>query len=151
MTQLFNSTFELSLRVLLTLSIQKKSEQSIDELATGDFITTYNKTFGLSPSNLHGDNELSFTEFALRRHLISKATFQLVREGLLEVVQSPNGFKYSISSEGVSYIQRIQSNYARDYRLAAQRAQNYMKTKSEAELLNLISQEASNVLKRRSQ
>ena len=56
MTNVFNTTFELSLRVLLTLDSSNNSPRTVDIITALDFITVYGKDFGISDENLHGDN-----------------------------------------------------------------------------------------------
>ena len=72
MTQIFNTNFEISRRLLLLLSIHKR-ELDIDVITALDLITTYSKNYDLGSENLHGDNSLSFSEITIRRELISKA------------------------------------------------------------------------------
>ena len=59
--KVFNTVFEISMRLLLILSLSKKKKLTLDNLVTVDFISNYSKEFGLSGSNLHGDNEFSFS------------------------------------------------------------------------------------------
>ena len=63
--KVFNTEFEISMRLLLVLSLSKNNKFTIDKLVTADFISNYSKEFGLSHSNLHGENEFSFSEFSL--------------------------------------------------------------------------------------
>ena len=57
MGTVFNSTFEVSLRLLLLLSESGDKGLSIDRIATYEFITIYSRYFGLSDKVLHGENE----------------------------------------------------------------------------------------------
>ena len=54
MKTVFNSTFEISLRILLLLSESEDAGLSIDRIAAYDFITIYSKYFDLSDRVLHG-------------------------------------------------------------------------------------------------
>ncbi len=96
----FNTAFEISMRLLLVLSLSKKKRLTIDSLVTADFISNYSKEFGLSSSNLHGDNEFSFSEFSTRRALAQDAIKQLVLENMIGVSYSKDGFQYSVSERG---------------------------------------------------
>jgi hypothetical protein len=146
--KVFNTTFEISMRLLLVLSLTKKRGLTLDNLATADFITNYSKEFGLSDNNLHGDNEFSFSEFSTRRSLAQDAIKQLVLEGMIEVSYSTDGFRYSISERGQAFCNTLTSDYATEYRLYAKKAIVYMDSKNEKELLNLISREASKSLRK---
>ena len=146
--KVFNTTFEISMRLLLVLSLTKKRGLTLDNLATADFITNYSKEFGLSDNNLHGDNEFSFSEFSTRRSLAQDAIKQLVLEGMIEVSYSTDGFRYSISERGQAFSNTLTSDYTTEYRLYAKKAIIYMDSKNEKELLNLISREASKSLRK---
>lgn len=144
----FNTAFEISMRLLLVLSLSKKKRLTIDSLVTADFISNYSKEFGLSSSNLHGDNEFSFSEFSTRRALAQDAIKQLVLENMIGVSYSKDGFQYSVSERGRTLGNSLTSDYAIEYRLHAQKAIAYMDSKNEKELLNLISREASKTLRK---
>ena len=65
MNKLFNSVFENSLRILLLLA-EFDCGQSLDKIYATDFMVTYGATFGVSESDLNGDNQYKFSEFASR-------------------------------------------------------------------------------------
>ena len=146
--KVFNTEFEISMRLLLVLSLSKNNKFTIDKLVTADFISNYSKEFGLSNSNLHGDNEFSFSEFSARRSLSQQAIKQLVLENLVRVSYSNDGFIYSITERGLALCSSLASDYANEYRLYAHKAIIYMDSKNEKELLNLISREASKSLRK---
>lgn len=146
--KVFNTVFEISMRLLLLLSLYKNRGFTLDSLVTADFITNYSKEFGLSDNNLHGDNEFSFSEFSTRRSLAQDAIKQSVLEGMIEVSYSSDGFRYSISERGQTFCNTLTSDYATEYRLYARKAIEYMDNKNEKELLNLISREASKSLRK---
>ena len=58
MNSIFNSPFELSLRILILMKT-RNSRVTVDWLSCLDFVTTYGKDFGVSEFNLHGDANLS--------------------------------------------------------------------------------------------
>lgn len=147
--KVFNTEFEISMRLLLVLSTFRNNKRlTIDRLVTVDFISNYSKEFGLSNSNLHGDNEFSFSEFSARRELAQKAIKQLVLENMVKVSYSSDGFIYSITERGLDLSNSLASDYANEYRLYAHKAIIYMDSKKEKELLNLISREASKSLRK---
>lgn len=146
--KVFNTEFEISMRLLLVLSLSNNNKFTIDKLVTADFISNYSKEFGLSNSNLHGDNEFSFSEFSARRSLSQQAIKQLVLENLVRVSYSNDGFIYSITERGLALSNSLASDYANEYRLYAHKAIIYMDSKNEKELLNLISREASKSLRK---
>lgn len=140
--RIFNTTFEVSIRVLLYLSAVKNQSLTLDNLVTADFITTYSHEFGLSELSLHGNHDFTFTEFSLRRNIVQNAIKALVLDNMIKVCQSTSGFSYSITSQGQTFCNDLKSDYAIEYRIHAERTKKYMKTKTQKELLNLITQEA---------
>ena len=136
------------MRLLLVLSFSKIKKLTLDNLVTVDFISNYSKEFGLADNNLHGDNDLGFSEFSKRRALTQDAIKQLVVENMINVSYSNEGFLYSITERGRKLGNSLTSDYATEYRLHAQKALEYMDSKNEKELLNLISREASKSLRK---
>lgn len=138
MNKLFNTVYEISLRVVIILSEYEDSSLSADKIAAIDFISIYGKPFGLSNSNLHGDSPFKFSEFATRRELIHQALKQLVTRGLVIVSCDKNGFTYQISENGLMYSDSFQSKYANILRGMIHKAKNYTDNKSTKDILNLI-------------
>lgn len=118
MTNVFNTTFELSLRVLLALESSANRLQTVDMITAIDFITVYGKDFGISEENLHGDNLYRFCELAVRRNLITGALKDLVLDELVSVRASNNGFTYFISDKGKTFCNELACTYAKEYREA---------------------------------
>lgn len=136
------------MRLLLMLSINESSSRTIDNLTLADFITNYSKEFGIADSNLHGDNEFSFSEIALRRISAQEAIKTLVLDGLVIVHQSEDGFKYSISPTGITFCKTLTSVYAQEYRAFAEKTNTFMDEKTESELLAIISKRTSTSLRK---
>ena len=91
--KLFNSAFENSLRILLLLT-EFDSSQSLDKIYASDFMVSYGATFGVSESDLNGDNQYKFSEFASRREIVRLALKQLVLDGLVMPINSAFGFVF---------------------------------------------------------
>lgn len=85
MTELFNTPFETSLRVLLLLETEARTDFSINMIACVDFAALYGKSFDISEMNLHGDNLFKFSEFATRKELTRDGMAFLVRRGFVDV------------------------------------------------------------------
>lgn len=69
--QVFNTEFEISLRILCILANINK-ELSLEKILYFDFISTYAKEFGLAMHNIQGDSNYKLGEFAVRRALVTK-------------------------------------------------------------------------------
>ena len=60
--EIFNTTFENMLRVLLLVNTVGQPINS-DRIVALDFISIYGKKCKVLDKNLHGDNEFGFSEF----------------------------------------------------------------------------------------
>ncbi|MEJ8778072.1 ABC-three component system middle component 2 [Pseudogracilibacillus sp. ICA-222130] len=146
MNKIFNTPFETSLRILIIL----ESEQSIfstDKLAAIDFISTYGSEFNLSKQNLHGENTFKFAEFSYRREMVHDAIKELVLKDLISIELTNNGFYYYINNTGISFITKLNSSYANQYRSTLKKCTDYIKQKNEQELLNILASHSLTSLK----
>lgn len=149
MSKLFNSTLEISLRILLILYADGNNGKNLDSIVTADFITIYAKDFGVSDTNLHGNNELSFAEYAARRSQAKTALKSLVLDRLISVSSQDDGFHYTISELGKQICSSMTTEYSKAYLKTAYKTIDFMKNKNEGKLIALISKEAAKAIKRR--
>ena len=103
MNNIFNTSFEVSLRILIILNTVQ-TRLSIDRITDLDFIAIYGKDFGVSEYNLHGDNDYRFSEYTSKREIVSQAIKELVLRGYITPHCNKSGFNYSISKEGVATV-----------------------------------------------
>ena len=141
MTELFNTPFETSLRVLLTLRVFGEA-MTLDKIAAADFMTIYARDFSLAAYNLNGDNSLSFSEVASKRVLVSKAIKQLVLDRLVSATQNRSGFTYEITAQGARVCDELTSDYTEEYIDMSQAVCKRFKGKSEVEILAEINKRA---------
>lgn len=137
----FNSTFEMELRILLLVSAAKKKAFSIDRIVSLDFIVCYAGYFQLPYLNPQGDNQYMFSELASRRERIQEAVKSLVVQGLLDVGLE-NGYVFSITDIGSKYIKKLQSEYAVQYKAIATDAIKRFKDYSDLQLERMINDSA---------
>lgn len=137
----FNSTFEMELRILLLVSAAKKKTFSIDRIVSLDFIVCYAGYFQLPYLNPQGDNQYMFSELASRRERIQEAVKSLVVQGLLDVGLE-NGYVFSITDIGSKYIKKLQSEYAVQYKTIATDAIKRFKDYSDLQLERMINDSA---------
>lgn len=131
------------------ISVSSGEGMTIDRIAAYDFITIYSQYFGLSDTNLHGDNDFSFSEFATRRNLMQDSVKLLVLDNMVSVLRKKDGFHYSISDIGRKFCQQMTTEYATIYRELARSTIEHFRAKTEVEVLNLISSESMKALRRR--
>ena len=138
---IFNSTFELELRILLLMSAAKKKAFSVERIVSLDFIVCYAGYFQLPYLNPQGENEYMFSELAGRRERIQEAVKSLVIQGLLEVGLD-NGYVFSITETGSKYIRKLKSEYAVQYKTIAADAIKRFKDYSDLQLDRMINDSA---------
>lgn len=148
MGTVFNSTFEVSLRLLLLLSESGDAGLSIDRIAAYDFLTIYSRYFDLSDRVLHGENEFGYSEIASRRNKAQDAIKEMVLDGFVLVVRSEDGYKYRITENGKTVAGNLVSEYATAYReLAKQTVKKFSKS-TETEIMDVISKASVQSLRR---
>lgn len=111
MKDVFNTSFEMSLRILIILNTAQ-SKLSIDRITALDFISIYGRDFGVSEYNLHGDNSYRFSEYATQREIVSQAIKELVLRNYIKPHCNKSGFGYNISSSGMSFCESLNDEYA---------------------------------------
>ena len=114
MSNVWGTSFEVSLRVLLTLEASPRDWLTSDRIAAADFITVYGKDFGIAGENLHGDNSYKYSELALRRELIKEALKASVFRRFVDVKSTPDGFVYALGKLGGDFCADFESGYAEE-------------------------------------
>ncbi|MBR6617807.1 MAG: hypothetical protein IKL00_08045, partial [Oscillospiraceae bacterium] len=114
MKDIFNTPFEVSLRIIIIMNIVKNRISS-ERITALDFISTYGKDFGVSEYNLHGDNSFRFSEYTLKRKIISESIKELVLKGYINPHCNKDGFSYSISKNGISFCETLNDDYADEF------------------------------------
>ena len=115
MNEIFNSSFETGLRVLLVLSSIQPKTATIDRIAAYDFITIYGRDFGVSHINLHGDSNFNFSELASKRASCNEGIKEFVLNGLISINRTQEGFTYFLNDNGKKYVESLSSDYANQY------------------------------------
>jgi hypothetical protein len=138
MNNVFNTVFEVSLRVLLTLEAAPREWLSSERIAASDFITVYGKDFNVADTNLHGDNSYRYSEFALRRELVRESFKSLTARPLVDVTTTQDGFAYTLSPLGGECCSDLSGNYADEYKEAAENVRVLTAAMSEREIIGLI-------------
>ena len=146
MSRVFNSPFEVSMRVLLAL-LAETTPRTMDMIAAIDFISVYGKTFGIAETNLHGDNYYKYGEFTTRRAIVKKAIRQLLQNEMVDVYEKKDGFYFMINDVGEEYCVSLSSQYAIEYAKVAKAAMTFIGTKSDKEVIKAIISKSSTGLK----
>jgi hypothetical protein len=148
MSNLFNSELEFSLRILMILNTSMHKKMTIDKLAGIDFITVYGKDFGVSDYNLHGENNLKFSEYLNRRSSIIQAMKGLVLQGYVLVFCFKRGFFYGISDSGKTYCEKLNDDYSIEYLNIVPKAIQYTEGINDRELSRKINSYSLELLRK---
>lgn len=141
MIKIFNSDFEISLRILVLLN-NVDYPVSVDYVTTIDLFTTYGKNYGFLDTNLHGDISFKFSEISSRRKLVNNSLRELVIKGLIKVKKNHLGFTYEISEDGVTICSNMNSNYFNKYNDYSKDIINQTKDFDEVSLINYATKQS---------
>lgn len=148
MSKLFNSTFETSLRVLLTLYVYETA-MSLDSIVATDFITIYAGDFNIAHNNLHGVNEFSFSEYSFRRQSTAEAIKELLLYEEIVLETNSDGFVYRITDKGSAICDEMTTLYAAEYMNLSYKVKSALIDKTPTEIIEIINSKASNHIGRR--
>lgn len=127
--KVFNTKFEISLRLLLLLA---KADKPVDLefIHVVDFVATYAKAFSIADENVNGDNQFMFGEHPARYRRDEEALRELVLEGHVQPIASGSGMLYVLTERGKAYSASLDSDYARRYSFACEKAIEYAESKT---------------------
>lgn len=148
MNNIFNTSFEVGLRILLLLHTVAPDGITIDRIAAYDFITIYAKNFNLSEFNLHGNSNYNFSEFSNKRAMCKSVLKELALDGSIKIESSSSGFIYKISSPGTQLANNLSSDYATEYAKIAKKTHQTYKNKSDESITSDINKLALKKLRR---
>lgn len=141
MKEIFNTPFEVSLRILIIMKVIH-TRLSVDRITAMDFISTYGKDFGVSEQNLHGNNNFRFSEYASKRKIITEAIKNLVLRGYINPHCNKSGFNYSISNSGIAFCESLNDDYAEELTHIVKSANDLYHNYSDRQLTNCINEYA---------
>jgi hypothetical protein len=149
MIDVFNTPFEISLRVLLTLEAGDGGRETAMKIAALDFITVYGEDFGIAEANLHGENSYRFSEFTLRRKRVEDALKELVLDGMIAAYSDgDDGFTYAMSDRGSNYCDKFNNAYTDGYRIDASKARMLFANMTDRKIMGLIHKYSMSSLQR---
>lgn len=117
-TKIFNTEFEVSMRLLLLL-YSTNTGLDEDKILYLDFFTIYAKNYKLGDDNINGDSKYMLNELTAQRRLIKESIKVLVLEGLIDVNNTKEGFIYKINNKGKSFCESMTSDYSKKYKKQA--------------------------------
>ncbi|MGP1451396.1 MAG: ABC-three component system middle component 2 [Metamycoplasmataceae bacterium] len=113
--KIFNTNFEISMRILLLLSIYRKPID-IETIMYLDFFALYSKNYGFNKKNINGDLNYVNIELSNQYIFIKKAIIELVLKDFLIIIDDKSGFLYTIKKERTNFIYNLKNNYSKEYK-----------------------------------
>lgn len=126
------------MRYLLLLRASGENPMTERRLCTEDFICTYAHDFGLSSTNLNGNSNYRYGEYAARCSMAGGAIKHLLLRGLVMIQTGIDGYSYWITNAGIAYYNRLDSEYARRYSALACAVVSHFVDTSDTELIHLV-------------
>ena len=102
----------------------------------------------VSESDLNGDNQYKFSEFASRREIVRLALKELVLEGMVLPENSATGILYSITNAGRDYSATLTSEYAEEYRSTARKIVEIVSNAAERTIIHKINKMSAESLRK---
>lgn len=141
MNKIFNTTFEVSLRILIILYCVGH-RFSLERIIAYDFIALYGKEFGISDRNIQGNNDYKFSEFASRRKISNEALRELILRGYANVCFSKQGMKYQVTRKGIEFCEQLNDNYADNLKKYIKNVHMTFSRENERKLMLMINKSA---------
>lgn len=138
--KLFNSRFELVLRVMLILKSANKITKS--KILALDLMSTYGKSCKIANENLHGNNQFDISEVAIRKKLIDQAIAYLrLYELAEELYDSSLGYTYRLTSNGRKIIDQVNDDYSNSYQRTLKKAIKLICNRDDEQLFSMLSKQ----------
>ena len=145
--KLFNTDFENALRLVILLDLFDMP-QSLDMLYAVDFIAVYGVPFGITRTNLNGNNPFMFSEFASRREVVRNALRTLVRHDMVLPINLNQGIFYIITPSGEDFSASLESTYAKEYRLAAEKVIRRFGNIPDVKLIEMVNKKSADSIRK---
>ncbi|MCW6118236.1 ABC-three component system middle component 2 [Lactiplantibacillus plantarum] len=140
MMKLFNSRFELALRVMLILKTAGKIAKS--KILALDLMSTYGKSCKITNENFHGNNQFNISEVAIRKKLIDQAIAYLrLYELVEELYDSKMGYTYRLTNNGRKVIDQVNDDYSASYQKTLRKAIELTGKKDDVQLFSMLSKQ----------
>jgi len=140
MAKIFNSEIELATRFLLIL--REIENISISKLIGYDFMCTYGNDFNISTANLHGENDLRYSELTAKRDIAKISIKFLLGYGYINVNNTSYGYTYSVTDKGKKFCDKLNDDYSEKYSMLIKEVGESYSRLSDTTLLKYISNHA---------
>jgi len=137
--KIFNSPLEISLRVLLLLSLNGAKGVSIERLVIYDYLILNSGDIEGAPKSLHPALPNRSSQLLIKRELIKKALQILSSKELILVKYTKKGILYTPSKLSIPFITYFESDYFIELKKRIEWVIEHFKNKTEKKLNKYIS------------
>jgi hypothetical protein len=127
--RIFNTSFEVSMRILILLDVFRSGLDE-EKILYFDFFTIYEKNYGFGNENINGDSKFMINELTAQRSLINESIKNLVLSNLVKVINTKSGFIYKIHDLGINLSNEMSTDYAIRYKKTARNVMNFAQNMS---------------------
>lgn len=140
--KLYNSSFEIGVRILVLLDNLNPKETSIHKLMILDHLSL--NTFDVGgPASLHAPIPNRGVQIYSRKELIAKAITLLISKDLIEMIPSKSGLQYGITINGSKYLTYFESKYFKNLKQKVIWTTNEFGEKSDKDLKDFVNKNLS--------
>jgi hypothetical protein len=137
--ELFNTPFELGLRMVYLLVALRPGGADLQKLVLLDYAIVYSQDVG-GPSSLHTPVPYRNAELFSRRERIEQGLYIMTTRGLVDVALDEDGVTYKAGSSSFTMVGSLSSKYWRGLQSRCLWAAEKFGQSSSIELLNLFSE-----------
>ena len=137
--ELFNTPFELGLRMVYLLSALRPGGADLQKLVLLDYVIVYSQDVG-GPPSLHTPVPYRNGELFSRRERIEQGLYLMSTRGLVDVVLDDRGLTYVAGSSSFTMVGSLSSKYWRDLHERCIWVAEQFGQDSSSKLLNLFAE-----------
>lgn len=137
--ELFNTPFELGLRMVYLLFALRPGGADLQKLVLLDYAIVYSQDVG-GPTSLHTPVPYRNAELFSRRERIEQGLYIMSTRGLVDIVLDERGMTYIAGSSSFTMVGSLSSKYWRDLQERCTWVAEQFGQASSTELLNLFAE-----------
>lgn len=133
MSEIFNTPFELGVRMVYLLLALYPRKVDLQRLIYFDYAAIYSADLG-GPESLHTPVPLRGGEYASRREVIEEGLYLMASRSFIDVEAGGNGITYYLGENGPSLVGIIGGRYSKELSLRCEWVANALGDKTDYEL-----------------
>jgi hypothetical protein len=111
-TEVFNSPFELGVRMVFLLAALRPRRADLQRLMYLDYAVIYSGDVG-GPASLHTPVPLRGAEYVSRREIIEGGLYLMASRSFVDVTPTSEGIVYGVGENGPALVELVRGEYAR--------------------------------------